>query len=604
VANTPLRQVNFWLADVASTHREDGTILVWQTTPLGPYPDRLSDRIHHYADTTPNTTWMAERDANNIWAKTTYADLLHNIRAIGQALLNLGLTADKPLVILSGNSVAHGLMALGAQYVGVPSAALAPAYSTTTGSYGKLHQIKAQITPGAVFADDPAAFAPALSAVFPDIPHLCATNPTWQTLLTTPVTQAVDDANRATGPDTVAKFMFTSGTTGSPKPVITTQRMLCSNMEMVRDCYAFLKTDPPILLDWAPWNHVASGNKVFNMALYNGGSYYIDAGKPAPGLFDITLQNLHDVSPTWYFNVPAGFEMLVEAMRSDSALAQTFFRNLKLMMYAGASMADHTWKALDQLAIATTGERIFLGTGLGATETSPDVLFCTEPQDVPGNIGIPMKGLTLKLVPTDGKLEAHVKGPSITPGYWRDPDLTAKAFDAEGYYNLGDALRFADPTDPAKGFFFDGRTAENFKLTTGTWVSVGTLRAKLTDALGGLARDVVIVGEGHSSLGALMVPFRPALERLVPDSTDMPDATLCAHPAVRTEITKRLKAYNTAAHGSSTRVPRVMFLTDPLDLNKGEVTDKGSLNQRAVLRHRADLAEALYTDDPRVIPNN
>lgn len=601
----PMRQVTLWDADIRWEKNKDGSVIVWQADPLPPYPDRLSDRIHHWAATSPDAIWMAERGLDGTWQRQTYAQMLGNIRAIGQALLDQNLNSDRPLVILSGNSVAHALMALGAQYVGIPSAALAPAYCTTSGSFEKLNQIKSQITPGAVFADDLDAFSPAIEAVFGDLARFGVTGAgqvsEWDEVLATDVTDDVDHANAATGPDTVAKFMFTSGTTGSPKAVIQTQRMLCANMEMVRDCYAYLKEEPPVLLDWAPWNHVAAGNKVFNMAIYNGGTFYIDAGKPAPGLIDTTIRNLRDVSPTWYFNVPAGYEMLVEAMRHDHDLAASFFRDLKLMMYAGAAMAEHTWAALDQLAVQITGERVFLSTGLGSTETAPHALFCTEPQEKPGNVGVPNKGLYLKLVPVDGKWEAHIKGPSITPGYWRNPELTAQVIDNEGYYNLGDALRFADANDPSKGFFFDGRTAENFKLATGTWVSVGTLRAKVTDALGGLVRDVVIVGEGRNELGALLVPFRPSIERLVPNGAELTDAALCADADLHAKVANFLGRYNSTAQGSSTRVKRAMFLTDPLDLDKGEITDKGSVNQRAILNHRTDLTDALFNDDPRVI---
>lgn len=601
-----LREVALWDAQIAWEERSDGAVVVWQTGELPPYPDRLSDRIAHWAAKTPNAIWMAERGPDGAWVKVDYATLLRQIRSIGQALIDLSLSADRPLVILSGNSIAHALMALGAQYVGVPSAAIAPAYSTSTGEFVKLRQICNQITPGAVFADHADAFAPAIGAVFGGLPRLGVTGnglyKDWADLLETPVSAAVDAANQATGPDTVAKFMFTSGTTGSPKAVIQTQRMLCSNMQMVLDCYAYLKDEPPILLDWAPWNHVAAGNKTFNMAIFNGGTFYIDDGKPVPGLIERTIRNLREVSPNWYFNVPVGYEMLVEAMRADRSLAECFFRDLKLMMYAGAAMAEHTWKELDRLSVEVAGERILLSTGLGSTETAPHALFCTEPQDVPGNVGLPDKGLLLKLVPVEGKWEAHIKGPSITPGYWRDPELTAAAFDDEGFYNLGDALRFAVPGDPTKGFYFDGRTAENFKLATGTWVSVGALRAKVINALEGLARDVVIAGEGRNALGALLVPFRPSIERLVQEGgAEMSDGALLAAPSLRARVAELLAAYNATAEGSSSRVRRVMFMSEPLDLEKGEVTDKGSVNQRAVLRHRADLTDALFGDDPRVI---
>ncbi|MDH5797077.1 MAG: feruloyl-CoA synthase [Paracoccaceae bacterium] len=606
MVETKIRDVKLWKTSVAWEKRDDGSILIQQVDPLPPYSDRLSDRIHHWAETVPDRTWMAERDESDSWRGVSYQDLLSSIRSIGQRLLDLGLCVERPLIILSGNSIAHALMALAAQYVGVPSAALAPAYSTTkSGDFEKLRQIAVQITPGAIFAQNLDDFSAAIEAVFRDQPRLGVSGSRatlgWEELLSTPVTSAVDAANQATGPDTVAKFMFTSGTTGSPKAVIQTQRMLCSNMEMVRDCYAYLQEEPPVVLDWAPWNHVASGNKVFNMVIYNGGTFYVDTGKPAPNLISETIRNLKEISPNWYFNVPAGYEMLVEGMRNDKELAESFFGNLKLMMYAGAAMAEHTWSELDRLAVEVTGARILLSTGLGSTETAPFALFNTEPNDKPGNVGIPSKGLILKLVPIEGRWEARIKGPSVTPGYWKNEELTKAAFDEEGFYNLGDALRFADPDDPARGFFFDGRTAENFKLATGTWVAVGTLRAKLIDGLQGLARDVVITGEGRDQLGALLVPFWPAIERVVSKGTGTPDEILLADPLLRAKVSDLLTKFNQTAGGSSQRIRRVMFLGDALDLNKGEITDKGSVNQRAVLRTRSGLVDALYEEDDRVI---
>lgn len=601
-----IREVALGEEDIAWEERADGSILVWQKVPLPPYPRCLSDRIHHWAKVAPDRTWMAERAESGDWIRVSYAKMLQSIRAIGQGLLDLNLGPERPLIILSGNSIAHGLMALGAQYVGIPSAAIAPAYSGAVSSgFEKLREVAEQITPGAVYADHLERFAPAIDAVFPDLPRLGLTGAGpgnhFADLIARLATEAVDHANAAITPDTVAKFMFTSGTTGAPKAVIQTQRMLCSNMEMVLDCYAYMKDEPPVVVDWPPWNHVASGNKVFNMVLYNGGTFYLDAGKPTPQLIGETIRNLREVSPNWYFNVPAGYEMLVEAMKTDRRLAESFFRDLKMMMYAGAAMAEHTWSELDRLAIEVTGSRIFLASGLGSTETAPFALFNTRQSNVPGNVGVPSKGLVLKLVPMDGKWDARLKGPSVTPGYWRNEKLSNDAFDEEGFYKFGDALRFAVSGDPREGFFFDGRTAENFKMSTGTWVGVGALRAKLTDALGGLVRDAVIAGEGRDELAALAVPFRPALERLVENAASLADDELVARPEVRSAIAERLATWNEKAGGASMRIARVLILTDPLDLDRGEITDKGSLNQRAVLRNRADLVEALYRDDPRVI---
>lgn len=601
----PLRDVQLWNSTVLSSAQPDGSILVWQKEPLGDYPDRLSDRIKHWAETTPEQIWMAERGKGDAWEKVNYSQLFDRIRAVGQFLLGLGLSTDRPLLILSGNSIAHGLMALGAQYAGIPSAAIAPAYSLFAGDFKKLKSIGDQITPGAIFVDNSDKFLPAVNTIFEGLPLLGVDGEglthTFDEMLATNANAKVDVANAATGPDTIAKFLFTSGTTGSPKAVIQTQRMMCSNMEIVADCFQYFRDEPPILLDWAPWNHVAAGTKIFNMAIYNGGTFYIDGGKPTLALIGETIRNIRDVSPNWYFNVPIGYEMLIEAMKEDGALAKSFFKNAKLLMYAGAAMATHTWRDLDTLAIEATGERIMLSTGLGATETSPFALFCTEPQDAPGNVGIPAKGLMLKLVPNQGKYEARLKGPSVTPGYWRNEKLTKEAYDEDGFYCLGDALRFADIDDASKGFFFDGRVAENFKMATGTWVSVGALRSNLTDALEGIAKGVVIVGDGKNELTALLIPNRPAAERLVKGGDHLTDIELFEHPILVDKVATLLGTYNKTAGGSSRRVMRVLFITDPLSLDAGEVTDKGSVNQRAVLSNRIGESEALYLGDPRVI---
>lgn len=602
-----MRPVKLWSPVVASETRADGSILVWREDPLGPYPERMSDRLAHWARVAPDRTWMAQR-AGDGWRAVTYGECLATVRRLGQALLDRNLSAERPVVILSGNDIEHALLALAAQHVGVPSAALSPAYSLVSRDFGKLREVAAQLTPGLVFAADAAAFAPAIAAVFPGT-EIVATRgglpgrevATFAGLASTQATGAVDRANAATGPDTVAKFLFTSGTTGSPKAVIQTQRMLCANQAMILDAYAFMAEEPPVVVDWAPWNHTASGNKVFNCIIYNGGTYYIDEGRPTPAGIGETIRNLSEISPTWHLNVPAGYEMLTKAMETNDPLRETFFARLRMMIYAGAGMGQHVWDAINRHAERTVGARVFISSGYGATETGPFALGSSEPQERPGNLGIPAQGITLKLVPAGDRLEARVKGPSVTPGYWRSPALTAEAFDEEGFYKLGDAFRFAVPGDPARGFLFDGRVAENFKLATATWVAVGPLRAKLVDEMGGLVRDVVLTGENREEIGALLVPFWPALRELVPGGADLPQAEVLAHPAVRAAVAARLAAHAAAATGSATRVTRAVFLDGEPSFDRGEITDKGSINQRAVLRHRAALVEALYEGDPRVI---
>ncbi len=604
-----MRDIKLWSPELEWQERSDGSILIWRNDTLGPYPDKITERFAHWAVTVPDRIWMAERDDQGGWRNLSYGEAMARIRAIGQVFLDYGLSAERPLIILSDNSIGHALMALGAQHVGIPSAAISPAYATVSNDFEKLKDIVGQVTPGLIFAEDAAPFHAAIAAGFsPDVPVVCLRNPPsdrpfrlLSDLYDVVASPAVDAAHAAVGPDTVAKFLFTSGTTGSPKAVIQTQRMLCSNQEMVADCYAFLRDDPPIVVDWAPWNHTASGNKVFNMVIYNGGTFYIDKGRPTPTAIRETIANLREVSPTWYFNVPAGYEMLIHAMREDKVLRDTFFRDLKMLIYAGAGMAQHTWDALIELSEQATGEQVLLGTGLGSTETAPFSLFCTEPQERPGNIGIPAQGITLKLVPVEDKFELRLKGPNVTPGYWRSPKLTAAAFDDEGFYMIGDAVKFAVDRDPRRGFFFDGRTAENFKLQTGTWVSVGKLRAQLVDQFGGLIRDAVITGADREELGALVVPFLPALRTLVPGGEGMSDAEILAHPEVHAALAEKLAGHARSASGSATRVMRIIPLKEPPRFERGEVTDKGSINQRAMLSHRADLVAALYQGSEDVI---
>lgn len=606
MANAPgYRQARLWQPELKWEEREDGSWLIWRADRMAAYPDRMTDMIDHWAEKTPDTVWMAERDGEG-WRTVNYARLAQDVRRIGQWLLDHDLSTDRPVMILSENTLEHAILALSAQYVGLPSAAISPAYALVATDYAKLRGISDQITPGAVFAQQAAPFEDAILKALPqDVIVITGEGrvtgrPTtlWSEIDTTP-TDAVAQAHDASGPDTVVKFLCTSGTTGTPKAVTQTNRMLASNQEIVADCYAFLRDEPPVVCNWLPWSHTAAGNKVFNMVLYNGGTYYIDHGKPTPGGMAETIRNLREISPNWHLTVPAGFEALAKAMETDDVLRESFFKNLKHMMYAGAGLAQHTWTRLEELAEQTTGHKVLMSTGLGSTETAPFSLYCTDPQPGPGNVGIPSQGVVMKLVPADGKLEVRIKGPNVTPGYWRNPKLTAEAFDDEGFYMLGDALRFAEEGNPWKGFFFDGRIAENFKLQTGTWVAVGALRAKLVDQMGGLASDAVIAGENRDRLTALLVPDLARLAALAPGQP--PDTVLDA-PAVRDAIVEKLAAHAATAGGSSGRVTAVMLMKDPLDLDKGEVTDKGSVNQRAVLRHRADLVERLYAeDDPDVI---
>ena len=583
---------DFWQPEFEVETRDDGTILMRQKGDLTGYLPTLADYLDKWADQTPDQTWIARRGADGAWVRITYGDARQQARHIGGALLALGLGPDRPLLILSENSLEHALLGAACFYVGIPYAPVSPAYSLVSKDHGKLRDIAAVLNPGAVFADKASAFAPALDAIAAEGCHVLAVQDAvegavlFEDLLNGDAALA-DTARLEVNEDNVVKYLFTSGSTGSPKAVINTNGMICAMEAMVRDCYRFLTKTPPVVLDWAPWNHTAAGNKVSYLVLTNGGTYYIDDGKPAPGKFDETLRNLRDVSCTWYFNVPIGWDMLVDQLEQDAELAQTFFKDLKMMFYAGAGMAQHTWDRLRAIGRKTTGREVLLSTSLGATETAPFALSCTDVQEKSGNVGVPSRGLLMKLVPNGGKLELRLKGPTITPGYYGDPEKTRSAFDEEGYYCMGDALRPADPDDLSKGFFFDGRVAENFKLNTGTWVAVGSVRASLVDAMDGLIRDAVITGENEAELGALVL--------LSEHAAKMDKAGLKA------ALTEKLTQAAKAATGSASRVRRILVLNETPSFDRGEITEKGSLNQRAMRTNFADAVRELHSGGPGVI---
>lgn len=590
-------------------NRADGSIIVRQEGELPAAPRCITERFMDWAEIQPDQVWIGQRGSDGGWQTVTYGQGKHAIEAVASFLVQRGLSVERPLLVLSGNSVEHAIMVLAAQHAGIPSAALAPAYALSGEDRSKLGSVIEQLTPGMVFADHATRYLPAISAVLgPDVPLVSVTGDAtdretfrFHDILETAPTGEMERAHEAVTPDTVAKFLFTSGTTGSPKAVIQTQGMLCANQAMVREAYDFLAHEPPVIIDWAPWNHTASGNKVFNMAIYNGGSYYVDDGKPTADGIIATLRNLREIAPTWYFNVPVGYQFLLDVLETDDELARHFFSRMRMMMYAGAGMSEAVWDRLKAISNRHVEGGVPLVSGLGATETGPFALYHTDRKEKPGNVGIPALGVILKLVPQEDKLEARLKSPSITPGYWRNAQLTDEAFDEEGFYKLGDALRFAVPGDPAQGFLFDGRLAENFKLATGTWVAVGQLRSKLVDAFEGLILDAVIAGAERDDLRALLVPNWPRIRELVNDPEATSPEDLVAHPAVRSALEQKLSAHAATATGSAARVVAAILLTTPLNFDKGEMTDKGSVNQRAVLRERADLAEALYSDDPRVV---
>ena len=602
----PLRAISFGEPKVSIERRADGVIYLRPKISLGEYPIRLTDRLHHWAAVTPNRIFMAERDPGGGWRQITYAELLTASRHIASALLGRGLSAEKPVLILSGNSIDHARVAFGALYAGISFCPVSPAYSLVSKDYGKLSYLMKLLTPGLVFADDADKFAGALEANVPKGTEIAACFGALRSrdvtrladLMTTPLHPDLQAAHQAIGPDTIAKFLLTSGSTGNPKAVINTQRMICANQVMIRETMAFLKDEPPVIVDWLPWNHTFGGNHNIGLTLYNGGSMYLDAGKPMPGGIEETVRNLREISPTVYFNVPKGYESLLPYLRDDPALRAKFFHRLHAMFFSGAALSPYVWNSLDELAVQETGFRVPMLTGLGATETAPFFMSANPATSRSGHVGLPVPGNEAKLVPNNGKLEVRARGPNVTPGYWRQSELSAAAFDEEGFYKFGDAIKPAVAEDLAAGFDFDGRIAEDFKLASGTWVSVGPLRARFIAACAPLVRDVVISGINRDEISALVVLDLDGC-RLVNPTLPLDDIAATARdPLIREAFRQRFATFLATSTGSSTRITRAILLDAPLSIDRGEVTDKGSINQRAVLDHRSQLIDALYSPTP------
>jgi feruloyl-CoA synthase len=604
--SAPVRHVRFPPSDVECSTRPDGSLVVRPLHPLGPYPDKLTERLDHWAAHAPDRIFLAERDRNGAWRTATYAQMRASARNIAQALLDRPLSAERPIAILSGNDIEHAALGLGAMYAGIPFAPISPAYSLVSSDFGKLRMIFDILTPGLVFVSAGAPFRKALQDLLPpDAELVISGDPAglhatpFAVLETTAATAAVDKAHGAVGPDTIAKFLFTSGSTGTPKGVINTQRMLCSNQEIVRTMLPFVVDDPPVLCDWLPWNHTFAGNHDFGLVLYNGGSYYIDDGRPVAGAIDATIRNLDEVQPTIFLNVPRGFEMVLPFLRERREFRDRFFKKLRLMYYAGAGLSQPVWDELQELAVESCGQRILMYTGLGSTETGPSAMFPYWEEDRAGHVGLPAPGVELKLVKAGQKLEARLRGPSITPGYWRQPDLTRAVFDDEGFYCLGDALLSVDPNDPGKGFIFDGRIAEDFKLATGTWVSVGPMRAKFLAHCAPYLRDIVFAGHDGPFVAALIFPNVEACRALFPElPVNASDADVARNEHVRAKFRQLLQELAKTGTGSASRVIRAMLMEQPPSIDKHEVTDKGSFNQRAVLGNRAALVDELYAPEP------
>lgn len=575
---------------------------------LKDYPQRMTDRLQRWAREAPDRTFIARRarladGSTGDWVKVSYAQAWEAARSIAQALINRHLSDQHPVVILSGNDLEHALLSLGCLVAGVPFVPTSPAYSLVSQDYDKLRHVLKTVTPGLVFAANATQYGKAIHAAVDERIEVVLTSGQMEgrsstpfaELLATAVTDQVDAAMQATGPDTITKFLFTSGSTKLPKAVINTQRMWCANQQQMAQSMPVLASEPLVLVDWLPWNHTFGGNHNFGMVLYHGGTLYIDDGKPTPAMMAETLRNLREVAPTVYFNVPTGFEAIANAMQTDDVLRKNLLSRVKMFFYAGAAMAQPIWDSLFESAEREVGERIVMATGLGMTESGPFAIFITNPYVKAGDLGVPAPGMELKLVDMDGKTEVRYRGPNITPGYWRSPYETAEHFDEEGYFCSGDAVKWIDETDVHQGLKFDGRIAEDFKLATGTFVSVGPLRARIIAAGAPYIQDVVLTGINLKEVGAMVFPTQAvrALSGL-PASTPMAD--VLASAPVLTQFQKVLDELDHTATGSASRIARMCLLAEPPTIDRSEVTDKGSINQRAVLTHRAETVAALHDD--------
>ena len=600
------RSLEFGITRAQLREGADG-IRYLSTAPLGAHAHRMTDRLVHWAEAAPERTFIARRErladgSGGDWVRVSYRDALQHARAIGQALLQRGLSDERPVAILSENSIEHALLALGCLYAGIPHCPVSPPYSLVSKDYDKLRHVMATLTPGLVFAAD-ARYAAAIAAVVPaDVEVVLAegaldgraATPLAELLATEP-TPAVDAAMHATHPGTITKFLFTSGSTKNPKAVINTHRMWCANQQQLRQSIPSLGDEPPVLVDWLPWNHTFGGNHNVGIVLDNGGTLYIDDGKPTPAGIAETLRNLREISPTAYFNVPTGFEAIANAMETDAVLRRTLLARCRMFFYAGAALPQAVWDKLHRIQEAEIGERLVMGTGLGMTESSPFALYITRPEVTTGDLGLPAAGIEIKLVPADGKTEIRYRGPNITPGYWRMPEATREAFDDEGFFCTGDAVTWIDPDNIHLGLRFDGRIAEDFKLATGTFVSVGPLRAKVIAAGAPYVQDVVLTGLNLKEVGALVFPT-PAVRQLAGLPADAPLRQVLDSAPVLAHFQRVVDELAAGATGSASRIARLALLDEPPSIDKGEVTDKGSINQRAVLKHRDTLVVALHAD--------
>ena len=605
--NAPFKPIDFLPREIDAERRANGEIILRQRIPLDPYERCIPLYLDHWAKERPDHVWLAQRRGpERAWKKTTYAQAKREVDAVTQALIDMKLSPEQPVAILSGNSIEHALMTQAAMQAGVPAAPVSPAYSLMSQDHAKLRYIFDLIKPGVVMVQDGTAFGKALKAldltgvtvIHVDRAPEGIESRSWADLVATKRTDAVDKALAGIGPKSVGKLLFTSGSTGMPKAVINTQEMMCANVVMGKMTRKRKESDPSmVVLDWLPWNHTMGGNAGFHALLAEGGTLYIDDGRPVPGMFDETLRNLKEISPTYYTNVPAGFAVLATALENDDALAKSFFKDLGILGYGGATLPDDLYIRMQRLAVKYTGHRIVFFTGWGSTETAPTATSTYWETERVGLIGLPHPGVELKMVPAGPKYEMRIRSVIVTPGYYRQPDLTEKAFDEEGYYKIGDAGTFVDANDPAKGLIFAGRVVEDFKLTSGTFVHVGSLRVAAIAAASPVIQDALVAGQDREFVALLAWPNLEAC-RLIAGRVDAPLNELVHDPAIKDHLRKSLHAHNAQTQGSSMRIARVMLMTEPPSIDGNELTDKGYINQRAALERRNALVERLYAAQP------
>lgn len=592
------KNIHFGPTATKKTIREDGSILLNLEQALEEFPEKITQKLVYWAENKPDEVFIARRNAQNEWVKLTYSATLNQVKSIAQYLLKLNFSADETIVILSENSIEHALLALAAMHIGIPYTPISPAYSLVSNDLGKLQHCLELMNPRLVFAQNGKTFEKALALsknLFPNTQLVsveASIEIDFSELINTPASNEVDLAFDKVHKDSVAKILFTSGSTGLPKGVINTQQMLCANLQQITQAFPFFQEEAPVFIDWLPWNHTFGSNHNFGLILYNGGTLYIDDGKPTPKGIEITVQNLREISPTAYFNVPKGFEMLIPYFEKEPALRSTFFEKLNICFYAGASLAQPVWNKMEALSIETLGEKIPIITGLGCTESGPSALFANWGGSYSGLLGVPIAGLSVKLVADGDKMEVRYKAPNVTKGYWRNPEATQKAFDEEGFYKTGDAVKFVDENCPEKGLIFDGRIAEDFKLSTGTWVNVGVLKSKIVSTGSPVVQDVVIAGLDKEYIGIILFLNADVCGSLIGEELSNEEAF--QHEKIKEFVDELLIKLNKTATGSSTRIEKAVVAIEAPSIEVGEITDKGSLNQRAVLKHRAEIVKRLF----------